>query len=65
MPNSNAGDVKQTRAGTGHFFIVDQRLWKVVCDKGDINAAAAWLLLMQGTGRNQRTTAWSVDSIMR
>ena len=50
---------------TGNFFIVDQRLWGAVCEADDINAACAWLLLMQGTGGNQRTTAWSVDSIMR
>jgi hypothetical protein len=65
MPDSNARDGKQARHGTGCFFIVDQRLWTAVCDAGDINAAAAWLLLAQGTGGNQRTTAWSVDSIMR
>jgi hypothetical protein len=56
---------KRARGGTGNFFIVDQRLWKAVCDAGDINAAAAWLLLAQGTGANQRTTAWSVDAIKR
>jgi hypothetical protein len=56
---------KRAHGGTGNFFIIDQRLWKAVCDAGDINAAAAWLLLAQGTGANQRTTAWSVDAIMR
>jgi hypothetical protein len=65
MTEANSAEGKRTRGGTGNFFIVDQRLWKAVCDAGDINAAAAWLLLLQGTGGNHRTTAWSVDSIMR
>ncbi|MGA2672152.1 MAG: hypothetical protein ABSE99_02890 [Terracidiphilus sp.] len=65
MSESNPANTKRARGGTGNFFIVDQRLWKAVCDEGDINAAAAWLLLSQGTGANQRTTAWSVDAIMR
>jgi len=65
MTEVNSADGKRARGGTGNFFIVDQRLWKAVCDAGDINAAAAWLLLLQGTGVNHRTTAWSVDSIMR
>src|ERR1017187_5267839 len=65
MSESNPANTERARGGTGNFFIVDQRLWKAVCDAGDINAAAAWLLLLQGTGGNHRTTAWSVDSIMR
>jgi len=65
MTETNSADRKRARGGTGNFFIVDKWLWKAVCDAGDINAAAAWLLLLQGTGGNQRTTAWSVDSIKR
>ncbi|MDT8066589.1 MAG: hypothetical protein ROO76_00330 [Terriglobia bacterium] len=65
MTEANSADGKRKRGGTGNFFIVDQRLWKAVCDADDINSAAAWLLLAQGTGANQRTTAWSVDAIMR
>ena len=65
MTEADSAAGKRKRGGTGNFFIVDQRLWKAVCDEGDINAAAAWLLLARGTGANQRTTAWSVDAIMR
>ena len=64
MTEANSADGKRARGGLGNFFIVDQRLWKAVCNKSDINAAA-WLLLMQGTGVNHRTTAWSVDSMKR
>lgn len=63
MTEANSAAGRRKRGGTGNFFIVDQRLWKAVCDEGDINAAAAWLLLLQGTGANHRTTAWSVESI--
>jgi len=65
MTEANSADGSRARGGRGEFFIVHQGLWKAICDVGDINAAAAWLLLAQGTGGNHRTTAWSVDSIMR
>jgi hypothetical protein len=65
MTQANSAAGKRKCGGTGRFFIVDQRLWKAVCDAGDINAAASWLVLLRGTGFDQRTTAWSVDSLMR
>jgi len=65
MTEADSAAGKRTRGGTGNFFIVDQRLWKAVCDAGDINAAAAFLVLLRGTGFDQRTTAWSVDAIKR
>jgi hypothetical protein len=65
MAEVDSAKRKPARGGTGNFFIVDKRLWKAVCDTRDINAAASWLLLLQGTGANHRTTAWSVDAAMR
>lgn len=65
MSEPTRDDGKRARSNVGNFFIVDRRTWKDLCDLDDINAAAAWLLMAQGTGRNNRTTPWSVDSIIR
>lgn len=65
MGQSNPDTGNSVHSKQGDFFIIDRRTWKAICDRNDINAAAAWLLLSQGTGGNNLTTSWSVDSIKR
>ena len=48
----------------GNFFAVDSRLWERVCAFG-LNEAVAYIVLARGTGRDNRTTTWSVESIER
>ena len=47
----------------GQFFAIDRRTWGAVCDLGRINDAASYLVLAQGTGRNNRETSWSTTSL--
>ncbi|MFM2273727.1 MAG: hypothetical protein RL702_2792 [Pseudomonadota bacterium] len=47
---------------TGCFFQIDQQSWQRVVACG-LNASIAYLVLACGTGRDNRTTAWSVNSI--
>ena len=47
---------------TGGFFTVDHRCWARVCALG-IDAAVAYLVLARGSGRDNRTTGWSVRAI--
>jgi hypothetical protein len=47
--------------GSG-FFAIDRRTWAEVCGLG-INPAVAYLVLAQGTSRNNRLTSWSVTSL--
>ena len=49
-------------SGRGGFFAVDRRAWARACSAG-MNAAVAYLVLARGTGRDNRTTAWSVQAI--
>lgn len=46
----------------GRFFQIDRDAWLGVGDLG-LNAAIAYLVLACGTGRDNRTTAWSVNAI--
>ena len=46
----------------GDFFAVDRRAWAKVSQL-DINAMVAYLVLARGSGRDQRTTSWSVNAI--
>jgi len=48
----------------GGFFAVDSRIWPKICELG-INEPVAYLVQARGTGRDNRTTAWSVESIER
>jgi hypothetical protein len=48
----------------GRFFAVDSRMWSKVCELG-INEPVAYLVQARGTGRDNRTTTWSVESIER
>jgi hypothetical protein len=45
------------------FFAVDRRNWARICDSGTINEAVAYLVLAQGTGRDNSCTSWSVTSL--
>lgn len=47
--------------GSG-FFAIDRRTWAEACNLG-MNAAVAYLVLAQGTSRNNRSTSWSVTSL--
>ena len=51
-------------AARGNFFQVDRRVWLVVSRLG-LNEAVCYLVLARGTGRDNRTSAWSVHSIER
>jgi hypothetical protein len=46
----------------GEFFIIDRRTWAEVCNLG-LNEAVAYLVLAQGTGGNNRSTSWSIESL--
>ncbi|MBX3492132.1 MAG: hypothetical protein KF899_04175 [Parvibaculum sp.] len=49
-------------SNTGEFFAIDRRVWAFVCNLG-MNAAASYLVMARGTGRDNRTTSWSVNAI--
>jgi hypothetical protein len=49
----------------GGFFAVDRRTWAKVCEPGMMNEAVAYIVQARGTGRDNRTTTWSVESIER
>ena len=51
-------------AKTG-FFAVDRRIWAKLCVPGMMNEAVAYIVQARGTGRDNRTTTWSVESIER
>jgi len=44
------------------FFAIDQAEWNGVCDLG-ANAAISYLIIARGTGADNRTSSWSVNSI--
>jgi hypothetical protein len=48
----------------GGFFAVDRRSWQKICPLG-MNEAVAYLVQARGTGRDNCTTTWSVESIER
>ncbi len=51
-----------TAARGGSFFAIDRGTWSALCDR-DMNLAAAYLVLACGTGRDNRTTSWSANSL--
>ena len=59
--NRTADDKKGLGEWKG-FFAIDQRTFAKVCELGR-NAATAYLVQACGTGRDNRTTAWSVKSV--
>jgi hypothetical protein len=44
---------------------VDRLTWAMLCDLENINEAAAYLVLAQGTGRDNRSTSWSAKSLRK
>jgi hypothetical protein len=50
------------RANYGGFFTVDRRAWACVCGLG-MNAMVAYLVIARGTGGDNRTSKWSINSI--
>jgi hypothetical protein len=48
----------------GEFFVVDAVTFAKACDLG-ADAAAAYLVMACGTGRDSRTSTWSRDAISR
>src|SRR5690349_20405221 len=54
----------QESGAKGGFFAVDSRTWAKVCQLG-MNEPVVYLVQARGTGRDNRTTAWSVESIER
>jgi hypothetical protein len=49
----------------GGFFAIDRRIWADVCNKRNVNNAVAYLVLAQGTGRDNGTTAWAATSVKK
>jgi hypothetical protein len=47
----------------GGFFAIDRRTWALVCGPDGLNEAVAYLVLACGTGRDNRTSTWSVQAI--
>jgi hypothetical protein len=47
----------------GKFFIIDSRIWARATACG-MNEAAAYLVLASGTGKDNKTTEWSTQSVM-
>jgi hypothetical protein len=45
------------------FFTVDRRTWSAICDLDDINVAIAYLVLGNGTGRQNSVTRWSAQAM--
>lgn len=54
----------QQNGTLGEFFAVDRRVWADVVRLG-MNAAVAYLVLARGTGRDNRSTSWSIQAIER
>jgi len=49
-------------AGEG-FFHIDRRIWKLLCDRQDMNMAAAYLCIATGTGGGNRISFWSAQAV--
>src|SRR4051794_38333426 len=62
--NSMSDDADKGTKAEGNFFAIDSRLWERVCALG-LNEAVSYLVQARGTGRDNRTTTWSVESIER
>jgi hypothetical protein len=58
---SEPSDSKNSEQQRG-FFAINSRVWPAVCDIG-LNAAASYLILACGTGRDNRSTNWSAQAL--
>jgi hypothetical protein len=45
------------------FFHIDRRIWKVLCDRQNMNMAASYLCIATGTGVGNRTSFWSAQAV--
>ncbi|MGA8699462.1 MAG: hypothetical protein WB689_37675 [Xanthobacteraceae bacterium] len=59
--SDNAAEANPTRV-SGGFFAIDRGAFRCAA-VGGLNAAVAHLVMARGTGRDNRTTQWSVHSI--
>lgn len=62
-PDDALGAKSRKPRQRGQFFIVDVPTFVAVCTLGDVDAAAAYLILAAGTGPDNRTTTWSREAI--
>lgn len=49
----------------GHMFLVDVPTYAAVCNMGNADAAAAYLILAAGTGADNRTSTWSREAVKK
>ena len=66
---TEAGDiptatVTKAKDGRGGFFAVDRRAWHLVSGLG-LNQAIAYLIMVRGTGGDNRTTRWSTNAVRK
>lgn len=61
--NDSAEDRKSRTKTRGHLFIIDVPTFAAVCDLGDADVAAAYLIVAAGTGADNRTSTWSREAI--
>jgi len=47
----------------GHMFLVDVPTYAAVCNLGDADVAAVYLILAAGTGADNRTSTWSREAV--
>lgn len=58
------GTAKVAKAkNRGHMFLVDLPTYAAVCDLGDPDVAAVYLILAAGTGADNRTSTWSREAV--
>lgn len=62
MSKRQASEVTSREGVRKGFFTIDQRTFSNVCALGR-NAATAYVVLARGSGRDNKTSAWSVNSI--
>ena len=63
MDIATTSDGEPRRSG-GHFFAIDRRSWAAATALG-LNPAVAYIVMACGTGKDNRSTAWSVDAVRR
>lgn len=64
MHEDVAEDTKPTKEkNRGHMFLVDVPTYAAVCNLGDADVAAVYLILAAGTGADNRTSTWSREAV--
>ena len=54
---------QRRKKNRGYMFLVDVPTYAAVCDLGDADAAAVYLILAAGTGADNRTSTWSREAV--